>query len=71
MEVVKQSLEDGLEDAEIEGELRKKWLELMKERNDNVEKENEDAANGKLSNTSASASMTVSLDNSATSDIGE
>ena len=71
MEVVKQSLEDGLEDAEIEGELRKKWLELMKERNENVEKENEDAAKGKLSNASASASMTVSLDNSATSDIGE
>lgn len=29
MEVVKQSLEDGLEDAEIEGELRRKWQELL------------------------------------------
>ena len=71
MEVVKQSLEDGLEDAEIEGELRKKWLELMKERNENVEKENDDTANGKLSKSNSGASMTVSLDNSATSDIGE
>ena len=71
MEVVKQSLEDGLEDAEIEGELRKKWLELMKERNENVEKENEDAANGKSSKSNSGASMTVSIDNSATSDIGE
>ena len=71
MEVVKQSLEDGLEDAEIEGELRKKWLELMKERNENVEKENDDVKNGKLSKAEASASMSVSLDNSTTSDIGE
>ena len=71
MEVVKQSIEDGLEDAEIEGELRKKWLELMKERNENVEKENEDDKKGKLSKTDVSASMMVSLDNSATSDIGE
>ena len=70
MEVVKQSLEDGLEDAEIEGELRKKWLELMKERNENVEKENKDGNNtGKKPE--SKAQMTVSLDNSATSDVGE
>ena len=70
MEVVKQSLEDGLEDAEIEGELRKKWLELMKERNENVEKENEDVKKtGKKPE--SKAEMTVSLDNSATSNIGE
>lgn len=72
MEVVKQSLEDGLEDAEIESELRKKWQELLAERNDLVKDENDEAKKkGTTSSASDSAAMTVTLDNSATGDIGE
>ena len=70
MEVVKQSLEDGLEDAEIEGELRRKWQELLAQRNDLVEDENDEAKKNETT-PSSKASMTVALNNAATNDIGE
>ena len=70
MEEKNAAIEEGLEDWEIEARLHETWLELMKKRNDNIKKENEDGKKtGKKPE--SKAEMTVSLDNSATSDIGE
>lgn len=70
MEEKNAAIEEGLEDWEIEARLHETWLELMKERNENVKKENEDVKKtGKKPE--SKAEMTVTLDNSATSDIGE
>lgn len=70
MEEKNAAIEEGLEDWEIEARLHETWLELMEERNKNVKKENDDVKKtGKKPE--SKAEMTVTLNNSATSDIGE
>ena len=70
MEEKNAAIEEGLEDWEIEARLHETWLELLKERNNNIQKENDESKKtGKKPE--SKAEMTVSLDNSATSDIGE
>lgn len=71
MEEKNAAIEEGLEDWEVEARLQETWLELMEERNNNIQKENDEAKKGTNPSESASASMTVSLDNGATSAIGE
>lgn len=70
MEEKNAAIEEGLEDWEVEARLQETWLELMEERNAAIEKEN-DEAKKKGTTPSDAASMTVSLNNAATSDIGE
>ena len=70
MEEKNAAIEEGLEDWEIEARLHETWLELLEERNNNIQKENDEAKKtGKKPE--SKAEMTVTLDNSATSDIGE